>query len=114
LNENQPVISVDTKKKELVGNFKNSCQEYRNSKDPRKALDHDFAIEVLVKVAPYGIYVVNDNTGFVNLGTDHDTAEFASESILRWWEAVGKNTFPDAKDCTLPQTAMEAMACAYA
>ena len=97
LNENQPVISVDTKKKELVGNFKNNGQEYRKSKDPRKVLDHDFTIEGLGKVAPYGIYVVNDNTGFVNLGTDHDTAEFASESILRWWEAVGKNTFPDAK-----------------
>jgi transposase len=60
LNENQPVISVDTKKKELVGNFKNNGQEYRKSRDPRKVLDHDFAIEGLGKVAPYGIYVVND------------------------------------------------------
>ena len=62
------------------------------------------------KVAPYGIYVVNDNTGFVNLGTDHDTAEFASESILRGWEAVRKNTFPMQKNRTLLQTAVEAMA----
>lgn len=59
-------------------------------------MDHDFLIPELGKIAPYGVYVLNNNTGFVNLGTDHDTAEFAAESILRWWSAVGKNTFPDA------------------
>lgn len=97
LDAGDPVISVDTKKKELVGNFKNAGSEYRKEKDPRPVLDHDFAIPELGKVAPYGVYVLNDNTGFVNLGTDHDTAEFAAESILRWWNCVGKNTFPNAK-----------------
>lgn len=92
----QPVISVDTKKKENIGNFKNPGTEYRKKKDPRCVLDHDFPIPELGKVAPYGIYVLNENTGFVNLGTDHDTAEFAVESILRWWNIVGKYTYPDA------------------
>ena len=96
LKQGLPVISVDTKKKENLGNFKNNGQEYRKSGDPRKVLDHDFLIPELGKVAPYGVYVLNDNTGFINLGTDHDTAEFAAESILRWWTAVGKNTFPEA------------------
>lgn len=62
-----PVISTDTKKKELIGNFKNNCSEYRKEKDSRKVFDHDFPIPELGKVAPYGIYVVNNNTGFVNL-----------------------------------------------
>ena len=92
-----PVISVDTKKKELIGNFKNNGSEYRKKKQPRDVLDHDFAIPELGKVAPYGVYVLNDNTGFINLGTDHDTSEFAAESILRWWGCIGKNTFPKAK-----------------
>ncbi len=96
LEKGLPVISVDTKKKENIGNFKNNGQEYRKAKDPRKVLDHDFPIPELGKVAPYGVYVLNDNTGFINLGTDHDTAEFAAESILRWWECIGKNTFPHA------------------
>lgn len=96
LGQGLPVISVDTKKKENIGNFKNNGQEYRKSGDPRKVLDHDFPIPELGKVAPYGVYVLNDNTGFVNLGTDHDTAEFAVESIFRWWTTIGKNTFPHA------------------
>lgn len=97
IDEGDPVISVDTKKKENIGNFKNSGQEYRKKKDPRKVLDHDFPMSELGKVSPYGIYVINSNTGFVNLGTSHDTAEFAVESISRWWETIGKNTFPKAK-----------------
>ena len=97
LEAGDPVISVDTKKKELIGNFKNNGQEYCQKKNPRKVLDHDFALPGLGKVAPYGIYVVNDNTGYVNLGTDHDTSEFAIESIARWWFDIGKHTFPDAK-----------------
>jgi transposase len=92
-----PVISVDTKKKENIGNFKNNGQEYRRNKDPRKVLDHDFPIEELGKISPYGVYNVNNNTGFVNLGTSHDTSEFAVESISRWWETVGKHTFPGSK-----------------
>ena len=97
LEQGEPVISIDTKKKENVGNFKNPGSEYRKEKSPRKVLDHDFPIPELGKVNPYGVYVLNDNTGFVNLGTSHDTAEFAGESVYRWWEAVGKNTFPKAK-----------------
>jgi hypothetical protein len=90
----EPVISVDTKKKENIGNFKNPGQEYRRSKDPREVLDHDFPIEELGKIAPYGVYNLNHNIGFVNVGTSRDTAEFAVESISRWWETVGKHTFP--------------------
>ena len=88
-----PVISVDTKKKENIGNFKNNGQEYCHKKNPRKVLDHDFPIEELGKIAPYGVYNLNNNTGFVNVGTSHDTSEFAVESISRWWETVGKHTF---------------------
>ena len=93
----QPVISVDTKKKENIGNFKNDGKEYRKNKDPRKVLDHDFPLKELGKVAPYGVYVINDNTAYVNLGTSHDTGEFAVESISRWWATIGKNTFVEAK-----------------
>lgn len=96
MGNGQPVISVDTKKKELIGNFKNDGAEYRPKKNPRKVLDHDFPLEG-GKVAPYGVYVINDNTAYVNLGTDHDTSAFAVESIRRWWNIVGKRTFPHAK-----------------
>ena len=97
INAGQPVISIDTKKKENIGEFKNTGSEYRKEKDPRKVLDHDFPIPELGKVAPYGVYLVNDNTGFVNLGTSHDTSEFAAESVRRWWYYIGVNTFPDAE-----------------
>jgi transposase len=97
LNTNAPVISVDTKKKENIGNFKNCGQEYRKGKDPRRVLDHDFPIEDLGKIAPYGIYVLNDNTAFVNVGTSHDTSEFAVKSISRWWETVCRKTYPKAR-----------------
>jgi len=96
INEGNPVISVDTKKKENIGNFKNNGQEYRRKKDARKVLDHDFPIEKLSKISPYGVYNVNKNIGFVNVGTSHDTSEFAVESISRWWECVGKHTYPTA------------------
>ena len=91
-----PVISVDTKKKENIGNFKNNGREYRNKKGPRLVLDHDFPIEELGKISPYGVYNLNNNTGFVNVGTSHDTSEFAVESISRWWESVGKHTYLDS------------------
>ena len=96
LSQNIPVISVDTKKKELIGNFKNNGAEYRPVKNPRHVLDHDFPLEE-GKVAPYGVYLINNNVGFVNLGRDHDTSAFAVESIRRWWNIVGKSTFPDTK-----------------
>lgn len=97
LEAGEPVISVDTKKKENIGNFKNAGAEYRKEKNPRKVLDYDFPIPELGNVAPYEVYVLNNNTGFVNLGTSHDTSEFAVTSISCWWNAVGKNTFPTAK-----------------
>jgi hypothetical protein len=97
LDEGEPVISVDTKKKENIGNFKNGGGEYRPKGQPRKVLDHDFPIKELGKIAHYGVYNVNTNLGFVNVGTSHDTSEFAVESISRWWETVGKYTFTQAK-----------------
>lgn len=96
LREGIPVISVDCKKKENIGNFKNPGKEYRKKNDPRKVLDHDFMGE-LGKVAPYGIYVLNNNTGFVNLGVSRDTAEFAGESVGRWIHYVGRPSFPHMK-----------------
>ena len=86
LEVGDPVISVDTKKKENIGNFKNNGQEYRQNKNPRKVLDHDFPLEELGKISPYGVYNLNNNTGFVNVGTSSDTADFAVESISRWWD----------------------------
>ena len=97
IESGQPVISVDTKKKELIGNFKNNGEEYNKKKVPIKTWDHDFPIKELGKVSPYGIYDVSRNEGFVNLGISHDTAEFAVESILRWWQTLGINTYPNAQ-----------------
>ncbi len=91
----EPIISIDTKK-EKVGEFKNNGKEWCLQGLPREVLDHDFVIKELGQVAPYGVYVINDNTGFINLGVDHDTSEFAAESIWRWWNALGRNTFPNA------------------
>lgn len=96
IDAGEPVISVDTKKKENLGNFKNPGTEYRKQKDPRMVSDHDFPVRELGKVIPYGVYVLNENTGFINLGTDHDTAEFSVESIFKWWDTIGRSTFPDA------------------
>jgi transposase len=93
----QPVISIDTKKKELVGNFKNSGQEWRPKGNPRKVNVHDFAeAGNRNKAIPYGIYDITWNTGWVNVGTDHDTAEFAVESIKKWWEKMGVELYPKA------------------
>jgi Rhodopirellula transposase DDE domain len=86
----QPAISVDTKKKELVGDFKNGGRELRPKGDPEPVRVHDFKIPELGKVAPYGIYDITANSGWVNVGIDHDTAAFAVESIRRWWQALGK------------------------
>lgn len=97
LEAGEPVISVDTKKKENIGNFKNNGQEYRRTGEPRHVLDHDFPIPELGKVSPYGVYLLNDNTGFVNLGISADTSEFAVESIRRWWNEIGRIRFPGTK-----------------
>jgi hypothetical protein len=91
------VISVDTKKKELVGDFKNNGSEYRPQGNPEKVRCHDFEIKELGKVAPYGVYDINNNVGWVNVGTDADTSAFAVESIRRWWNTMGKDMYPEAK-----------------
>ncbi len=92
----QPAISVDTKKKELVGDFKNGGRELRPKGNPAPVRVHDFKIPALGKVAPYGVYDITDNSGWVNVGIDHDTATFAVESIRRWWNALGKARYPEA------------------
>lgn len=91
------MISIDCKKKEKLGNYKNDGTEYRPQKDPRQVWDHDFLVKELESVAPYGIYDIDKNTGFENLGTSHDTAVFAVNSILQWWLHIGKETYPNAK-----------------
>jgi Rhodopirellula transposase DDE domain len=92
----QPVISVDTKKKELVGEFRNHGRELRPKGNPEKVRVHDFASDALGKVAPYGVYDPTHNTGWVNVGTDQDTAAFAVESIRRWWNMMGREIYPHA------------------
>ena len=98
LSRGEPVISVDTKKKELVGDFKNGGKEWRPQGQPEPVRVHDFPDPVLGKAIPYGIYDVNRNEGWVNVGVDHDTAEFAVESILRWWRRMGKKAYPAAHE----------------
>jgi Rhodopirellula transposase DDE domain len=92
----QPVISVDTKKKEKVGNFANSGAEWEPAGQPVRVRDHDFPDKELGKAVPYGIYDVAANAGWVNVGTDGDTAAFAVESIRRWWQHAGSPAYPGA------------------
>lgn len=92
-----PVVSVDAKKKELVGPFKNAGQTWRPKGDPVAVRTHDFMDADLGKVTPYGVYDLAANTGWVNVGTDHDTAAFAVESIRRWWNGVGAANYPSAR-----------------
>lgn len=92
----QPVISVDTKKKELIGQFKNGGREWKPRGTPEDVLVHDFESLGLGKVSPYGVYDLLQNTGWVNVGVDHDTAAFAVESIRRWWQTMGRNVYPQA------------------
>ena len=93
----QPVISVDTKKKELVGDFKNSGQDWRPQGKPEKVRVHDFVIPELGRAAPNGIYDLAQNTGWVSVGIDHDTASFAVATIRRWWYAMGQEKYPHSK-----------------
>lgn len=90
LRVGDPVISVDTKKKELIGNFKNGGRELRPQGSPEKVLVHDFVIPELGRAVPYGVYDLGNNTGWVSVGVDHDTASFAVESIRRWWHRMGR------------------------
>lgn len=92
----EPVISVDTKKKELVGDFANAGKEWRPAGDPEPVRVHDFIDKRLGKAIPYGVYDIGRNEGWVNVGVDHDTAEFAVESIRRWWRRMGRQAYPDA------------------
>ena len=92
-----PVISVDTKKKELIGDFKNAGKEWQPAGTPEQVRVHDFIDPELGKVAPYGVYDLTANTGWVNVGIDHDTAEFAVESIRRWWREMGEAVYPRSR-----------------
>ncbi len=91
-----PVISVDTKKKELIGNYENAGQQWRPGKQPKKVRGHDFPTPAVPRAYPYGIYDIGRNTGFVNVGTDHDTGAFAVASIRGWWRHEGKGLYPSA------------------
>jgi hypothetical protein len=95
--QGQPVVSVDTKKKELVGQFRNGGREWHPRGQPEAVQGHDFPDEALGKVIPYGVYDETTNTGWVSVGIDHDTAEFAVETIRRWWQSMGTQVYPRAK-----------------
>ncbi len=94
----QPVVSVDTKKKELVGEFKNAGQEWQPKGEPERVNVHDFPDKRLGKAIPYGVYDLASNEGWVSVGIDHDTARFATASILRWWREMGSQRFPKAAE----------------
>jgi len=93
-----PVISVDTKKKELIGAFENGGREWQPTGDPVPVRVHDFIDDVLGKVIPYGVYDLARNTGWVSVGIDHDTPAFAVESIARWWRYMGKKTYAETRE----------------
>ena len=97
LAEHQPVISVDTKKKELVGDFKNAGRAWRPRGTPEEVRVHDFIIKELGRAVPYGVYDIAANAGWVSVGIDNDTATFAVETIRRWWYGIGRVRYPDAK-----------------
>ena len=107
-----PVISVDAKKKELVGNYANAGQEWRKKGDPLEVEAYDFIDAELGKVTPYGIYDLERNAGWVSVGTDNDTAQFAVSSIKRWWENMGEWMYPDAKEVLIHADGDETMAAA--
>jgi transposase len=92
----EPAISVDTKKKELVGDFKNGGREYRPTGRPDPVRIHDFVIPELGRAAPYGVYDIGDNSGWVSVGIDRDTATFAVNAIRRWWRTMGRARYPNA------------------
>ena len=91
------MISVDTKKKELVGDFKNAGREWQPRATPEKALVHDFPGDAIGKAIPYGVYDMARNEAWVNVGRDHDTPQFAVASIRQWWKMMGRSAYPEAK-----------------
>jgi len=98
LRRKQPVVSVDTKKKELVGDFKNAGKEWQPKGTPEKVLVHDFPGDAVGKAIPYGVYDMARNEAWVSVGRDHDTPEFAVASIRQWWKMMGKRAYPNAKE----------------
>lgn len=98
LQRREPVISVDTKKKELVGNFKNSGREWQPKSTPEKVLAHDFPQDATGKAIPYGVYDMGRNEAWVSVGRDHDTPEFAVASIRQWWKMMGQRAYPLATE----------------
>ena len=94
----QPAISVDTKKKELVGDFKNGGREWRPKGEPEEVRVHDFQDPGLGKAIPYGVYDIIHNQGWVSVGIDHDTARFAAQAIRRWWQKMGRKRFPEGRE----------------
>jgi DNA-binding phage protein len=96
MQEREPVISVDTKKKELIGKFRNGGREYQPKESPESVNVHDFITDSEGRATPYGVYDVGDNSAWVSVGTDHDTATFAVETIRRWWQSMGKAAYPNA------------------
>jgi transposase len=101
LSAGEPVISVDTKKKELVGDFKNGGREWRPQGEPEAVRVHDFIIPELGRAVPYGVYDIGENSGWVSVGVDHDTASFAVNAIRRWWQLMGSARYPDATHLTI-------------
>jgi hypothetical protein len=97
LEQKQPVISVDAKKKELVGDFKNPGRAWRRRGDPEEVRVHDFLIQELGRAIPYGVYDLAANDGWVSVGVDHDTAPFAVHSLRRWWQEIGRPRYPQAR-----------------
>ncbi len=93
----EPAISVDTKKKELVGDFKNGGREWRPKGAPEEVRVHDFVIPELGRAVPYGVYDIADNVGWVSVGIDHDTAAFAVSAIRKWWKLMGRKRYPQAR-----------------
>ncbi len=97
MGDGQPVISVDTKKKELVGRYKNGGKEFRPKGRPEQVKVYDFVDKELGRANPYGVYDIADNSAWVSVGTDHDTATFAVSTIRRWWFSMGQDLYPEAK-----------------
>jgi transposase len=99
--DGQPVISVDTKKKELVGQYKNGGKEFRPKGNPEQVKVYDFVDKKLGRANPYGVYDMTDNSAWVSVGTDHDTASFAVSTIRRWWFAMGRDLYPEARELVI-------------
>ena len=101
LNADQPIICVDTKKKELLGQYKNAGKEWCPEGQPEQVKVHDFIDPELGRANPYGVYDLGSNSAWVSVGTDHDTSSFAVATIRRWWQSMGQALYPSAKELTI-------------